>query len=67
MSAPEQRFSRQDLLTALEQGWKQYLPRRAVLSEEEQTSYAHEQGYARVEDVLAHICARWERSMQRSR
>jgi len=61
-----QQFSRQDLLAALEQGWKQYLSCLAALSEEEQARYAHEQGFARVQDMLAHIFAWWERSMQRS-
>ena len=67
MSAEEQRYSRQDLLTALEKGWKQYLPHLAVLSSDEQARYAHVQGYARIEDVLAHIFAWWELSMQRTR
>ncbi len=38
--------------------------RLAELSEEEQTRYAHEQGFARVQDVLVHIFAWWERFMQ---
>ena len=40
MPLEERRFSRQDLLDALEQGWKQYLPRLAALSEEEQAHFA---------------------------
>ncbi len=67
MSIEERHFSRQDLLDALEQGWKQYLPRLAALSEDEQARYAQEQGYARVQDVLVHIFSWWERSMLRSR
>ena len=66
MSSEEPRFSRQDLLAALEQGWKQYLPGLAKLSEEEQTRCAQAQGFARVQDLLVHIFAWWERSMQRS-
>ncbi len=67
MSVEERHFSRQDLLDALEQGWKQYLPRLAALSEDEQARYAEGQGYARVQDVLVHIFAWWERSIRRSR
>ncbi|GEM_PF-641293 len=67
MSVEERHFSRQDLLAALEQGWKQYLPRLAALSEDEQARYAEGQGYARVQDVLVHIFAWWERSIRRSR
>src|SRR5579885_2698850 len=67
MSIEERHFSRQDLLDALEQGWKQYLPRLAALSEDEQARYAQEQGYARVQDVLVHIFSWWERSIRRSR
>lgn len=66
MSADAQRFSRQNLLTALEQGWKQYLPGLAALSEEEQARFAQAQGFARVQDMLVHIFSWWERSMQRS-
>ncbi len=66
MPPEEQQYSRQDLLDALERGWKQYLPELAALSAAEQTRYAQEQGFARVQDVLVHIFAWWERSMQRS-
>jgi chemotaxis regulatin CheY-phosphate phosphatase CheZ len=65
--APEnQQFSRQDLLAALEQGWKHYLTHLHELSEDEQVLYAQKQGFARIQDVLAHVVAWWERSMQRS-
>jgi hypothetical protein len=67
MSSEERRFSRQELLAALEKGWKQYLPHLAALSEEEQARYAQQQGYQRVEDVIAHIFAWWELSMARTR
>ena len=64
--APEnQQFSRQDLLAALEQGWKHYLTHLHELSEDEQVLYAQKQGFARIQDVLAHGVAWWERSMQR--
>ena len=66
MSSEKQQFSRQDLLTALEKGWKHYLSRLKELSEEEQARYAQEQGFARLQDVLIHIFGWWELSMQRS-
>jgi hypothetical protein len=67
MPSEEQRYTRQDLLTALEKGWKQYLPHMAALPPDEQARYAQEQGYARIEDVVAHILAWWELSMQHTR
>ncbi len=67
MSAPEHRYSRRDFLAALEQGWKHYLPRLRALPEGAQAQYAQTQGFARIEDVLAHIFAWWERSLERAR
>lgn len=66
MPSPQRPLSRQELLAALEQGWKTYLPHLAELSEEEQTRFAQEQGFARVQDLLVHIFAWWERSMRRT-
>ncbi len=66
MEAAQQHYNRQDLLDALQKGWKQYLPQLKKLSEEEQVQYAREQGFARVQDVLVHIFVWWERSMQRT-
>jgi hypothetical protein len=67
MSSQERRYSRQELLAAVEKGWKHYLAYLAALSREEQARYARAQGYARIEDVVAHIFAWWELSMQRTR
>ncbi|HLW01542.1 MAG TPA: ClbS/DfsB family four-helix bundle protein [Ktedonobacterales bacterium] len=66
MSSEGQRFSRQSLLDALEQGWKPYLSQLNALPADEHEQYAHQQGYARVQDVLVHIVAWWELSMQRT-
>ena len=66
MGTQQECLNRQDLLVALEKGWKHYLPLLAQLPEEEQARYAHEQGFSRVQDVLVHILAWWERTMQRS-
>jgi hypothetical protein len=66
MSSEKQQFSRQDLLTALEKGWKHYLSGLNELAEEEQARYAQEQGFSCLQDVLVHIFGWWELSMQRS-
>jgi len=66
MASENQQYSRQELLAALDPGWKQYLSRLHALSEEEQLLYAQAQGFSRVQDVLVHTMAWWERSMQRS-
>ncbi len=66
MVSENQHFSRQDLLAALEKGWKHYLPQLKELPEEEQAHYAQEQGFSRVQDVLVHIFVWWEHSMQRT-
>lgn len=66
MATENRYYSRQELIAALEPGWKQYLSRLHELSEEEQSLYAQAQGFVRVQDVLVHTFAWWERSMQRS-
>jgi len=48
MVSDNRHFHRQDLLAALEQGWKQYLSQLHELREEEQVLYAQEQGFSRV-------------------
>ncbi len=66
MSPEDQQYSRQNLLDALAQGWKPYLEQLKALPEEEQERYAQQQGFAQVQDVLVHIAAWWELSMQRT-
>ncbi len=66
MSAEQQHYTRQQLLDALDQGWKLYLARLAALPEETQAQYAQQQGFARVQDVLAHILGWWDLSMRRT-
>ena len=66
MLSNEKQFNRQELIAALEKGWKHYLPCLTTLAEEEQARYAQEQGFSRIQDVLVHIFAWWERSMQRT-
>ncbi|HEY6543008.1 MAG TPA: hypothetical protein VIZ18_18850 [Ktedonobacteraceae bacterium] len=66
MPSEEKQFNRQGLIAALQKGWKHYLSCLAALSDEEQARYAREQGFLHVQDVLVHIFAWWERSMQRT-
>lgn len=66
MSARKQQFSRQELLAAVDKGWKHYLSQLQELSVEEQARYAQAQGFPRIQDVLVHIFGWWELSMQRS-
>jgi hypothetical protein len=66
MPPAEKQFNHQELVAALEKGWKHYLPCLAALSEEERARYVREQGFSRVQDMLVHIFAWWELSMQRT-
>ena len=66
MPPAEKQFNHQELVAALEKGWKHYLPCLAALSEEERARYAREQGFSRVQDVVVHIFSWWELSMQRT-
>ena len=66
MVSENRQYSRQDLLTTVEKGWKHFLPQLKKLSEEGQAQYAQEQGFSRVRDVLVHIFVWWEHSMQRT-
>ncbi len=57
------RLSRDQLLAALDAGWGRFLPAVKKLSDEEMTVYALRQGYPRLQDFLAHICAWWEETV----
>lgn len=57
------RMSREQLLAALDAGWGQFLPAMDRLTDEEKTIYSLLQGYARLQDFLAHICAWWEETV----
>ncbi|HZS78058.1 MAG TPA: ClbS/DfsB family four-helix bundle protein [Ktedonobacteraceae bacterium] len=65
MPTEKQQFSRQELLAALEYGWKHYLSWLKELSEEEQARYAQKQGFARLQDVIVHIFGWWDLTMFR--
>lgn len=57
MPSRERRLTRDELLAALDAGWGRFLPTLARLPDEEQTRYARAQGYARAQDLLAHVSA----------
>ena len=57
-------WTREALRAAMDDIWGQYLPALARLPEAEQTRYANQQGYARVQDLLAHINAWAEETLR---
>src|SRR4051812_37184613 len=57
MSEDEPRLSREQLLAALETGWGRFLPALRQWPPEAQERFAQAQGYARLQDLLAHVCA----------
>ncbi len=51
------RLTRHDLLEWLDTTWRQYPQRLQELSDEEQARFVQQQGYARPQDLLAHLGA----------
>ena len=58
------RMTRNALLEWLETTWAQYPQRLRELPEEDQVRFAQEQGYARPQDLLAHLGAWMEESLR---
>jgi len=54
----------QQLLDALQEGWEHYLAGFEHLSAAEQITFLQKQGYPRFHDLLAHICAWWEETLE---
>ena len=52
--------TRQQLITALNDGWGCYVPRFRQCSETQRADFLAGQGYARLGDLLAHVIAWWE-------
>jgi hypothetical protein len=52
------------LLDALQTGWGQYVAGFERLSPAEQAAFLQRQGYSRFHDLLAHICAWWEETLE---
>jgi hypothetical protein len=63
MPEDKQRLSREGLLAALDAGWGRLLFTLAQWPDEKQELYARQQGYPRVQDLLAHVCAWWEETL----
>jgi hypothetical protein len=59
MIDPQRRLTREELLQALQTGWGELLAHLEGWPETMSTAYARSQGFARVEDVLAHVHAWW--------
>jgi hypothetical protein len=51
-------------LDALQTGWGQYAAGFERLSPAEQSAFLQQQGYPRFHDLLAHICAWWEETLE---
>ena len=58
------RLTRHDLLVWLDTTWTQYPQRLHGLSEAEQMRFAQQQGYARPQDLLAHLGAWMEETLR---
>ena len=58
------RLTRHDLLEWLDTTWVQYPQRLRELSDAEQVRFAQQQGYARPQDLLAHLGAWMEETLR---
>jgi hypothetical protein len=58
------RLTRHDLLEWLDTTWVQYPQRLRELPDDEQVRFAQEQGYARPQDLLAHLGAWMEETLR---
>ena len=57
--------TREELLTALDDGWGALVDHFHSLPQDEQAAYLERQGYARLPDLLAHVIAWWELAIPR--
>lgn len=57
-------LSREQVLDAIQNGWGTYVGRFRRLSPEAQDAFLHQQGYARLADLLAHVSAWWREGQQ---
>jgi hypothetical protein len=63
-TAIDPRPDRGELLRALEAGWGRYLADLRRLPPTHQAAFARLQGFPHLADLLAHLCAWWERTLQ---
>jgi hypothetical protein len=59
MLDPQRRLTRDELLAAWQAGWGELLAQVETWPEARATRYARSQGFARIEDLLAHVNAWW--------
>src|SRR5512136_2943727 len=64
MSDQAKRWTRDELLVALDDIWARYPSRLSELPEDEQLRFVQQQGYARPQDLLAHLGAWMEESLR---
>ncbi|HEY4720358.1 MAG TPA: hypothetical protein VII92_00815, partial [Anaerolineae bacterium] len=64
MPKAKKRWTRTELLIAMENIWGRYVPLLAQLPADEQTQFARQQGYNRSQDLLAHIAAWMEETVR---
>jgi hypothetical protein len=57
-------LTREEIISALQDGWGTYVERFEHLSSEAQAACLARQGYARLADLLGHVIAWWEEGLQ---
>ncbi len=61
---PDKRWTRHELIESLDTTWFEYPRRLQHLSDDEQARFAQQQGYARPQDLLAHLGAWMEETLR---
>jgi hypothetical protein len=64
MSERRELLTREKLMDMLETQWGRYIPTLEALTEEDQQRYARQEGYASLKDLLAHITAWMQKSLE---
>jgi hypothetical protein len=63
MAHQAQQLSQADLLDRLDSSWGRYLPTLRMLPEEDQAAVARAQGFDTIKDLIAHLCATFQRTL----
>jgi hypothetical protein len=64
MAQEKQLMTREAFMEALETDWGRYLPTLDSLTDEDRARYAQHQGYANLKDVVAHITAWMQKTIE---
>jgi hypothetical protein len=64
MAKQTKHWTRTELIEALDTTWQVYPVRLVLLSDDEQTRFTQQQGYARSQDLLAHLGAWMEETLR---